>query len=75
MSQRESFGGWLGLRWAEYLTVVATTSFVPIEIFEVLHRLDLVRVGALALNLAVIAYLGHRLRLIRRGETTSRSLP
>jgi uncharacterized membrane protein (DUF2068 family) len=58
----EGLGLWLGLRWAEYLTVVATASFVPIEIFEILQRLDLLRVGALLMNLAVVAYLVYRLR-------------
>jgi uncharacterized membrane protein (DUF2068 family) len=58
----EGLGLWLGLRWAEYLTVVETASFVPIEIFEVLQRLDPLRVGALVLNIAVVAYLAYRLR-------------
>jgi uncharacterized membrane protein (DUF2068 family) len=58
----EGLGLWLGLRWAEYLTVVATASFVPIEIFEILQRPDLLRVGALVTNLAVVAYLVYRLR-------------
>lgn len=58
----EGLGLWLGERWAEWLTVVATGSFVPIEIFEILQRLSLPRVGALVLNLAVVAYLARRLR-------------
>jgi uncharacterized membrane protein (DUF2068 family) len=58
----EGLGLWLGLRWAEYLTVVATASFVPIEIFEILQRLDLLRMGALVMNLAVVVYLVYRLR-------------
>jgi uncharacterized membrane protein (DUF2068 family) len=66
----EGLGLWLGLRWAEYLTVVATASFVPIEIFEILQRLDLLRVGALVMNLAVVAYLACRLRRAS-GPTTS----
>jgi uncharacterized membrane protein (DUF2068 family) len=58
----EGIGLWLGRRWAEYLTAVATGSFVPIELFEVLQRLSLLRVGALVLNVAVAAYLVYRLR-------------
>jgi uncharacterized membrane protein (DUF2068 family) len=58
----EGVGLWLGLRWAEYLTVVATASFVPIELFEVLQRASLLRVAALVLNVAVAAYLVYRLR-------------
>jgi uncharacterized membrane protein (DUF2068 family) len=58
----EGAGLWLGLRWAEYLTAGATASFVPIELFEVLQRFTLLRVGALVLNVAVAAYLVYRLR-------------
>lgn len=58
----EGVGLWLGLRWAEYLTAVATASFVPIELFELLQRFTLPRVGALVLNVAVAAYLVYRLR-------------
>lgn len=58
----EGLGLWLGLRWAEYLTLVATASFVPIEVFEILQRLTLARVLALLLNLLVVVYLIYRLR-------------
>jgi len=58
----EGTGLWLGLRWAEYLTAGATASFAPIELFEVLQRFTLLRVGALVLNIAVAAYLAYRLR-------------
>jgi uncharacterized membrane protein (DUF2068 family) len=58
----EGVGLWLGLRWAEYLTVVATASFVPIELFEVLQRVSLLRTGSLVLNVAAVAYLVYRLR-------------
>jgi uncharacterized membrane protein (DUF2068 family) len=57
----EGVGLWRGLRWAEYLTVVATASFVPIELFEIVQRPDLLRLGALGLNLALVAYLIYRL--------------
>jgi uncharacterized membrane protein (DUF2068 family) len=58
----EGVGLWLARRWAEYLTLVATASFVPIEAFEVTRRLSLPRIGALVLNLGVVVYLGYRLR-------------
>jgi uncharacterized membrane protein (DUF2068 family) len=58
----EGTGLWLGLRWAEYLTAVATASFLPIEVLGILQRLDMLRVGALVLNIAVVTYLVYRLR-------------
>jgi uncharacterized membrane protein (DUF2068 family) len=57
----EGVGLWFGLRWAEYLTAFATASFVPIELFEALQRVSVLRVGALVLNVAAAAYLVYRL--------------
>jgi uncharacterized membrane protein (DUF2068 family) len=58
----EGVGLWLGKRWAEYLTVIATGSFVPFEIYELVRRPGLPGVAALVLNLAVVAYLIYHLR-------------
>jgi uncharacterized membrane protein (DUF2068 family) len=58
----EGMGLWLGRRWVEYLTVVATASFLPIEILELVQRLTVPRWTALMLNLLVVVYLTHRLR-------------
>ena len=61
----EGVGLWLRLRWAELLTVIATASFLPIEILELIQHLTLPRGTALMLNLLVVAYLIHRLRRSR----------
>ncbi len=50
-------------RWAEYLTVIATSILIPYEVYEVVHRPTVLKVGALLLNLAVVAYLTYRKRL------------
>jgi uncharacterized membrane protein (DUF2068 family) len=50
-------------RWAEYLTVIATGIAIPYEVYEVIHRITLFKVGALLLNLAVVGYLAYRKRL------------
>jgi uncharacterized membrane protein (DUF2068 family) len=55
--------------WAEYLTVGATTIFLPWEIYEIWRHPDLIRVGVLLTNLVVLAYLSWSLRRrLRRGE-------
>lgn len=64
----EGIGLWRGKRWAEYLTVIATASFVPLEIYELNHRVSPPRLSALLLNLAIAAYLIYRLRH-REAET------
>lgn len=53
----EGIGLWGGRRWAEYFTIIATGSFIPFEAFELARRVTLLRAGALALNVAVVAYL------------------
>jgi uncharacterized membrane protein (DUF2068 family) len=58
----EGVGLWRGRRWAEYLTVVATASFVPIELYELLQRFTATRLSAVLVNLAVVAYLIRHLR-------------
>jgi len=58
----EGVGLWRERRWAEYLTVAATASFIPFEAFEVAQRVTWPRVGALIANAAVVAYLIYRLR-------------
>ena len=53
----EGFGLWREQRWAEYLTIIATASFMPFEAFEFAQRATLLRGGAFLVNLAVVAYL------------------
>jgi uncharacterized membrane protein (DUF2068 family) len=65
----EGVGLWLRKVWAEYLTIVATTSFVPFEIYEVARRFTPLRLGALVVNVAIVAYLVvRRVRAHRRGR-------
>src|SRR6202035_1034595 len=53
----EAVGLWLGRRWAEYLTFVATVIFVPYEIYELTKSVSALKVIALVINLAIVAYL------------------
>jgi uncharacterized membrane protein (DUF2068 family) len=53
----EAFGLWFKKRWGEYLAVVGTSVFVPLEIHEILVHVTWLRVGALIINLFAIAYL------------------
>lgn len=66
----EGIGLWLAQRWAEYLTVIATASLVPVEVYEIAHGASPVKIVALLLNLLMVAYLVYRLwhdrRTVRR---------
>jgi uncharacterized membrane protein (DUF2068 family) len=65
----EGIGLWKGKRWAEYLTVIATSSLIPFEVYELARRITLVRVLALAINAAAVIYLVYRLRHPRSDES------
>jgi uncharacterized membrane protein (DUF2068 family) len=53
----EGTGLWLLKRWGEYFAVVATSLFVPIEIYELTERVTWFRVGALIINIAAVIYI------------------
>jgi uncharacterized membrane protein (DUF2068 family) len=61
----EGTGLLLQKRWGEYVTIVITGSFIPIEVYETLLHPHVPRAVTIALNLAAVAYLVHRVRAKR----------
>ena len=59
----EATGLWLIKRWGEYFATVATSVFLPLEIYELNERITFLRVAAFVINLAAIAYLIYTKRL------------
>lgn len=53
----EAVGLWLVKRWAEYLTFVATTVLLPLEVYEIVNRVSILKVIGFLINLAVVLYL------------------
>ena len=53
----EGYGLWKARPWAEWLTVVATSSFVPLEAYGFFHHPTWPRLLAIVVNLLVIGYL------------------
>ncbi len=49
-------------RWAEYLTICATGSFIPLEIYEAVRHNSLLKMAVIAVNAAIVVYLVLRLR-------------
>ena len=58
----EGVGLWRGRHWGEVLTVAATSSLVPIEIYEIARHVSWLKILVLIANLAIVAYLLARLR-------------
>lgn len=58
----EGTGLWLGKLWAEWLTVIITSSLVPVEIYEVFRHPSWTKVAVLVINLTIVGYLIYRIR-------------
>ena len=58
----EGVGLLLVKRWAEYLTVFATASFIPLELYEVFKHQSPIKIIILVLNVAIVVYLVARLK-------------
>ncbi|MGL6235728.1 MAG: DUF2127 domain-containing protein [Segniliparus sp.] len=53
----EAVGLWLVKRWGEYFAVVATSMFLPLEIYELVERVTPLKVGALLVNIVAVVWL------------------
>jgi uncharacterized membrane protein (DUF2068 family) len=53
----EGFGLMFRVRWAGWLAIGESAFFVPIEVYELLHRPSLIVLGILALNVFIVCYL------------------
>jgi uncharacterized membrane protein (DUF2068 family) len=58
----EGIGLLMKKHWAEYFTVISTAVFIPLEVYEIVHRFTWVRVGVLIVNAAIVWYLVDRIR-------------
>jgi hypothetical protein len=64
----EGTGLLLGKRWAEYFTIIATSSFIPLEVYEIAKHVSAAKLVVLLLNIVVVAYL---VIVLRRNHKTS----
>jgi uncharacterized membrane protein (DUF2068 family) len=58
----EGTGLYFEKRWGEYLTIIATVSFVPVEIYELIKAASLLKSAALALNVVIAVFLTLKVR-------------
>ena len=71
----EGIGLWFQKRWAEYLTLIATAAFLPLEIWELTHKFTPFKLFAFVINVAIVAYLlwAKRLFGIRGGAAAEQA--
>lgn len=53
----EGIGLWMRKHWAEWFTVIATGSLIPLELYEVLERFNWIKLAVLIANIAIVIYL------------------
>ncbi|HZD20946.1 MAG TPA: DUF2127 domain-containing protein [Burkholderiales bacterium] len=57
----EAYGLWHERSWGEWIAAVSGGIYVPLEVYELMHRVTWVRIGALLLNAAVVIYMCYML--------------
>ena len=57
----EAYGLWKNRRWAEWFALISSGIFLPVEVVEMIRRLNMVRFGLFAINVGIVLYLAHAL--------------
>ena len=53
----EGTGLLLRKRWAQYFTIIVTTSFLPLELYELTRYVTVAKFGVILVNIAIVVYL------------------
>lgn len=70
----EGLGLWFERVWAEYLTVIASASLVPFELWALLEHATVLRAVALLINVSIVFYLFKQARRPRIAARSTRSM-
>ncbi len=62
----EAYGLWHSKHWAGWLAAVSGAIYVPFEIYEISRGVSWIKVAALVLNIAIVAYMCYVLWRSRR---------
>ena len=63
----EAWGLWFSRRWAEWVGAIGAALYVPIEIYELMISVTVIKVTLLVLNVLIVVYLCQALRRKRNG--------
>jgi uncharacterized membrane protein (DUF2068 family) len=64
----EGVGLALRKRWAEYVTIVTTSSLLPLEVYEIAKHVSAAKIIVLLANIAVVVYLVIEVRRTRNAQ-------
>jgi uncharacterized membrane protein (DUF2068 family) len=57
----EGTGLWMMKRWAEWFTAIITSSLIPVEVYELVHKPTAIKGLLLLVNVGVVVYLIYRI--------------
>ncbi len=66
----EGFGLYFEKVWAEFLTIIVTSAFIPLELFEIALHPNIWKVATLFINITIVAYLVWIIRKQRASEAS-----
>ena len=55
----EGYGLWHERVWAEYFALISGAAYIPVEIFELLHRPHLITLAILLVNIGIVIYMAY----------------
>ncbi len=64
----EGTGLWLRKPWGEWLTVIITSSLIPVEIYVIYRHPSWVKAVVFVINIAIVGYLISQIRSRRAGS-------
>lgn len=70
----ESWGLHLKRRWAEWLTVIATSALIPFEIYEIIKEISTFKIVVLVINCLIVYYLAKHKELFKSRKEAVRPL-
>ena len=53
----EGTGLFLRKRWAEWFVVIVTGSLLPLEVYEIVHKVSVLKITLILINLLILGYL------------------
>ena len=65
----EAYGLWRGRRWAEWFAAISGGIYIPFELYELFKGVTWLALGALVVNVAVVALMINALLRTHRVET------
>jgi uncharacterized membrane protein (DUF2068 family) len=51
--------------WASWFTIIATSSLIPFELYEIVREFDSIRVAVMIANIGIVAYLWQRKEMFK----------